>query len=70
MGCEIRTHSLLSTAMLLMEGQGKTSVNLREKVAFSPFLLIFSLFSTGIKFQLNAPGNDWNRDLNIPNVRI
>lgn len=47
-----------------------TFVGLREKMAFSPLFLIVSMFSGGIKQSLKAPGNESNRDLNIPNVRI
>lgn len=47
----------------------RTSVYLREKVAFNPFFLV-SFLSVGVKQALKAPGNDWNRDLNMPNVRI
>lgn len=47
-----------------------TSVNLREKVALSPFFFAGSLASRGIKQPLKAPGNDSKRDLSIPKVRI
>lgn len=47
----------------------KTSGYLREKVVHNPFFGV-SAFSIGIKQALKAPGNDWKRDLNIPNVRI
>lgn len=46
-----------------------TWLNLRDKVAFNPFFLR-SFASSGIKLALKAPGNDWKRDLSIPNVRI
>lgn len=49
--------------------QSLTSAKLRDKVAFNPFLF-GSFFSSGIKQALKAPGNDWKRDLSIPNVRI
>lgn len=54
----------------MIQNDDQTSSNLREKVAFNPFFLVFSFFSTGIKHALKAPGSDWNRDLNIPSVRI
>lgn len=38
-------------------------------MAFNPFFLS-SLLSAGIRDALKAPGSDWNRDLNMPNVRI
>jgi len=46
-----------------------TSANLRDRVALKPFFF-GSLLSPGIKQALKAPGNDWKRDLSIPNVRI
>lgn len=47
-----------------------TLAKFRENVAFSPFFLGWSLFSSGIKQALKAPGKDWNLDLSIPKVRI
>lgn len=35
----------------------RTSVYLREKVAFNPFFLV-SFLSVGVKQALKAPGND------------
>lgn len=46
-----------------------TSANLRDKLAFNPFL-VGLFFSIGIKRALKAPGIDSNRDLSIPKVRI
>lgn len=60
----------LLTIVLMIQNDVQTSSNLREKVAFNPFFLVFSFFSTGIKHALKAPGSDWNRDLSIPSVRI
>lgn len=49
--------------------KNKTLVNLRDRVAFSPFL-VFSLFSDGIKQSLKASGSCSNRLLNMSRVRI
>jgi len=38
-------------------------------VAFNPFFFCSAL-SAGIRDALKAPGSDWNRDLNMPKVRI
>ena len=61
----IQNQSRLATVSV-----GNTLSNLREKVAFSPFFLVASALSNGIKRALKAPGSESNRDLNNSRVRI